>query len=640
MTEILKEAKEKRSKKINKIEVIKALKSPLSVYERLEELSKAGYEALADEDKKFFLKCFGIFDKGDDHFMIRVRIPGGKLSAMQATRIGELAKEHGRDYIDLTTRMQVELRYIKTKSLYPLIKGLEEVGITTFQTGVDNPRNFLTDPLDELAYDNIIACKPLIDAMQAAVVGSEAYIATLPRKFNTGILGSLSNSCNIYGQDCAFVLANKDGVFGFNLYLGGRVGMQTIDADIFVKEEEVVEVFTAILDLFREYGYRDNRNKNRLIFLLQDVGMKAFKAALEEHLGRSLPSAGQNLVQSALIAQSGNKVLLKDNTFAYKLIVASGIFSGTDMMEAAALSQKYGNGNLRLSYDQNISIIGIPESEMEAFEQEEFIAKYALNNFIYMHDTIACAGIDTCSYGVIPNKPDAIELANYLKDALPLDEGHVRLNWSACPKGCGVHGIADIGFEGCKAKYSDGTKTDGVHLFLGGKITSEAKEAHILHKALPLDHARIHVKHLIRAYAMFKKRGEIFERFEERFLAANYSYQAIAFYTRINHILESYDLGVTFDLEESPKSGKREEFEIFSFGIKLFKLLTGQKRFEVVEGLDPVLVKPRSIDPDTVIKINPKVPELLSHVIYKMTHEQKRMRPSVFSEILLELKAL
>ena len=640
MIEILKEAKEKRSKKINKIETIKALKVPLSIYEKLSEISKAGYEALADEDKRFFLKCFGIFDKGDDDFMIRVRIPGGRLSATQATRIGELAKEYGNDYIDLTTRMQVELRYVKTASLYPLIKGLEGVGITTFQTGVDNPRNFLTDPLDGLAYDNIIECKPIIDAMQAAIIGNEAYIATLPRKFNTGILGSLSNSCNIYGQDCAFVLANKEGRFGFNLFLGGRVGMQALDADIFVEQEEVPELFKAILDLFKEYGYRDNRNKNRLIFLLQDVGMKAFKSALEEYLGKSLESAGQNLVQSTLIAQSGNKVLLKDNTFACKLIVASGIFSGTDMMEAATLSQKYGNGNLRLSYDQNISIVGIPEEMMETFEQEELITRHAKNNFIYMHDTIACAGTQTCSYGVIPNKPDAIDLARYLQEALPLDEGHVRLNWSACPKGCGVHGIADIGFEGCKAKYSDGTKTDGVHLFLGGKITREAKEAHILHKALPLDHARIHVKHLIRAYAIFKKKGESFEAFEERFLSANYSYQAIAFYTRINHILESYGLGVTFDLEENPKSGKREEFEIFSFGIKLFKLLTGQKRFEAVEGLDPVLARPRSIDPDTVTKANPNVPEVLSQVIYKMTHEQKRMRPAVFSEILLELKTL
>jgi ferredoxin-nitrite reductase len=213
------------------------------------------------------------------------------------------------------------------------------------------------------------------------------------------------------------------------------------------------------------------------------------------------------------------------------------------------------------------------------------------------------------------------------------------MNWSACPKGCGVHGIADIGFEGCKAKNDAGERVYGVHIFLGGKITRNAKEAHTLHKSLPLQEAKHHVKYLLKAYAAFKERTETFEAFESRFLSANYSYQALAFYTKINYVLnEKLQLDVMLDLEKEPKTSKREEYELFNFGLRLFKLLTGQKRFEAVDGLHPTLVRPRKIKRDEVTRLNPAVPAKLSEIIYMMTHEDKKQRAQVFSELLVMLK--
>ena len=65
-------------------------------------------------------------------------------------------------------------------------------------------------------------------------------------------------------------------VAGFNLYLGGKVGVQAVDSGLFVKEEEVLPTYHAIINLFKEYGFRDNRNKNRLHFLLEAVGSYNF----------------------------------------------------------------------------------------------------------------------------------------------------------------------------------------------------------------------------------------------------------------------------------------------------------------------------------------------------------------------------
>ena len=635
---ILEKALEARSKKVNKIETTKALKDPMDVYAKLEEIALGGYDNLSKEDSTYFLKCFGLFDKGED-FMLRVRVPAGQLTNQQALRIGEVSKKYANDYIDISTRMQIVLRYIKIENIANVLKELEDAGLTTFQTAVDNTRNTVSDPLDGLAYDSVIETKPIIDILEQKMIHNPEWISTLPRKFNTGILGSLSNSCNIFGHDCCFVLAQKDGIFGFNVYLGARVGIQAKDADTFVKADEVPLFYETLLKLFKKYGYRDNRNKNRLHFLLQDVGIDNFIDAIKKEAGVEFATAGVTMVQSQNIALGSDKVLGRNGLFNYKIIVPSGIFSGTDMVASANVAKEYGDGNIRLTYDQNLYIVNVSKDNLPKLEDSEVVKRYAKFNNLYFRDMIACAGTHTCSFGVIPNKPDAIEMAHYLNSEIAIENANVRMNWSACPKGCGVHGIADIGFEGCKAKLSDGTRVDGVHIFIGGKMTKEAKEAHILHKAIPITEAKYHVKYLLKTYANYKLRAESYEAFDDRFLSRNYTFQALSFFTKINYILnEKLGLDIMLELDEEPKSSKREEYELFTFGLKLFKLLTGQKRFESVDGLMPTLLRPKSIKRDSVYKMNPKVPLKLSEIVYNMTHEKKSERASVFSELLVALK--
>ena len=118
---ILEKASKARNTKLNKVETTKAMKMPMDVYTRLEEIAAAGYEGLAQEDSAYFLKCFGLFDKGED-FMLRVRVPAGQLNYEQALCIGEVAQKYGNDYIDLTTRMQVELRYLQIADIAKVLQ--------------------------------------------------------------------------------------------------------------------------------------------------------------------------------------------------------------------------------------------------------------------------------------------------------------------------------------------------------------------------------------------------------------------------------------------------------------------------------------------------------------------------------------
>ena len=514
----LEEAFALRNKKINKIEKIKEIKTPMEVYQQLENICANGLEKIEDADSSYFLKCFGAFLKKDGKFMLRVRIPAGQLNIEQAKKIGELAKLYGDDYIDITTRQQIELRYIELENLATVLKELDSVGLSTFQTGIDNFRNIVTSSFDGLGSKKIIEVKPLIDELQSIFMNKEEWIGTLPRKFNTAILGTNTNDCNIYGHDCCFIVAQKDEVLGFNLYLGGRVGVQARDTGLFIQQKELVPTFLAIINLFKKYGFRDNRNKNRLHFLLEAVGMGAFVEAIKDYSGLTYTSAGEILATQEYMLDESGVFDLGEDQKAIHFSIPSGIFSGSCLMEVAEVTRSV-KGEIRLSVEQSLYVI-VEKKKVNEVQKNLLFDIYKRYHNTYYNHQIACAGTATCTFGVIPNKTDAIAMANFLQREVPIEGGKVRMYWSACPKGCGIHGIADIGFEGCKAKDDEGNRVDGVHIFIGGKATTEAKEARQLFKALPLPVAQQKVKQLMELYRDKREENESFESFDSRVLSS------------------------------------------------------------------------------------------------------------------------
>lgn len=526
----LQQANTERSIKRHKTESIKDVFSATEAWERLIGYSKSGYASITDEDKDFVLKSFGVFDRPatPERFMIRVRIAGGALTSHQASVLADVAQRFGRDYIDLTTRQQIELRYVSIEDLPEALALLESVGLTSYQTGVDNFRNILLDPLDGLAEDNIIACHTLLQEIQEVFLKNDEWITTLPRKFNIGINGSLSNRCNIFGQDFALALAQKEGKYGFNLYLGGRVGHLAQSADMFVLPHQAKAVFVAVASLFKTYGFRDNRNKNRLKFLIEAVGMEEFRRAIIESLGHEMPQAGTTLCD----AEGGDhygRIALKDGTLALYAAVPSGVFSGSDLMEAARIAESQ-NGAIRLTIEQNLILTGI-QDEDAALSSPLFL-KYPNRPSPYMANLIACAGSEHCPFGVIPGKPDAITMSEFLSQHVPIENAKVRLYWSACIKGCGIHGAGDLGFVGCKVPR-DGKTTLGVDIFLGGSLSHNDEEAKLFLKGITLEEAPYYVAELMKLYRDTRYDGESLEQFIKR-LRNHYEISEIAEIVRHN----------------------------------------------------------------------------------------------------------
>jgi ferredoxin-nitrite reductase len=202
---------------------------------------------------------------------------------------------------------------------------------------------------------------------------------------------------------------------------------------------------------------------------------------------------------------------------------------------------------------------------------------------------ISCAGSDFCSFGVIRGKVDAIELSKYLSDVVKMDSGKVRIYWSACIKGCGIHELGDIGLLGCKAKIG-GKITQGVDILIGGKLTHESREAKTVIKAVPLLYAKYYIEELVLEYKRLKKANESFLKFSDRVLV-NYSLQAISFMMSFNYLVgkKHNQPYLKIKLEENPKTSAYEDAEISSFGANILEKIENSVDEEIVFIVDDML---------------------------------------------------
>lgn len=630
MLEKLIKVSQERNEKINKIEKIKPNRTVDEAILKLKEYAKSGYDSIEQDDKAVFFKYFGIFDKekpnGKNHFMLRIRVPGGQLSVKQAKKIGEIAKIYGNNYIDITTRMQIELRYLKIEDLPTVLEELDSVGITTYQTGIDNLRNIVTDPLDGISYDNVLDTMPLINEMQDIFLKIDKWIGTLPRKFNTSISANYANRCNVFAHDCCFALAQKNGIFGFNVYLGGRVGFLAKNANVFLKQDQVVVFFETLIEIFKEYGFKDNRNKNRLHFFIEAVGMENLVELIIQRAKLEHILAGQNLIEMEHFDAKYGKVALKNGSYALHVVVPAGIFDGDAMVEASEIAKIYGS-SIRLSVDQNLYITGIQDEDISNILTWDLFNKYKNINTPFYNNMISCPGSDTCSFGVIRGKVDAIEMSEYLSKNVSIEDAMIRIYWSACIKGCGIHELGDIGLLGCKTKLESKTVA-GVDIILGGKLVSESVEARMVLKAIPIVFAKYYVEELVLEYKRLKLPNESFEKFFERILT-KYSLSCIAFLMSFNYLVsKKYDLQhLKISLKSKPKTVTYEAFEIFDFGQIIYKNLENKLPYRVVHNFH---TKERSA------KVSKGVPTRIATIVNKMVDSSDK-RAEVFSELLMEI---
>lgn len=489
--------------KLNKIEKLKLNLRPYDFYEKLDSLEPS----VLKEADRFYLKNFGIYGTklNPDVFMLRLRITGGRIDLFKLKKILQLTKEYKAKII-LTSRSQMELHGLDFYSAVKIHKELEKVGISSWQTLTDNFRNIVTDPLDGISEESVFEVYPIILQMESLFLKNPYFTGMIPRKFNTAVSANVKNISSFFSNDCYFALAQKDNEIGFNLYLGGRNLAVSKNSNIFVKKDDVVSVFRAVIFAYKKYGLRESRSKARLYHLLEKVGMEEFKRMMREFYEKEFEEGGETLAQK--VENEKEWFLLKDGSYAYRYKSRFGEIDAKELENITNYALDKGC-SLRLGTDQNLYIIGL--------KNKEFPYLSSFENAL----TLVCAGSKYCIYSLFDTKEEAGRLI--LSDIKRLG---IKVGYSGCLKGCARHILADIGFVGIRTTVF-GKLERGVRLYLGGLYTKGKAEARLIYWAIPLRG----LNDILRViFDEFENSGfDDFEEFSEKILN-NYRVEFLAFW--------------------------------------------------------------------------------------------------------------
>jgi ferredoxin-nitrite reductase len=166
------------------------------------------------------------------------------------------------------------------------------------------------------------------------------------------------------------------------------------------------------------------------------------------------------------------------------LAVPVGRTTGDDLIELGRLAETYGSGELRLTNDQNVLIVDVAGNGLAALLAQPLVQRYTPHPDAFQRRLVSCTGKDFCHFSLIDTKGRAVEVAERLQALLP-EALPLRMHWSGCPHACGLHHIADIGFQAARVRV-DGEIVDAADVFVGGKLGKEARLATKVMEGVPL----------------------------------------------------------------------------------------------------------------------------------------------------------
>ena len=474
---------------LNKVEKFKLERHPLEVRRAIiETYSKdlAAMDTVPGEVER--LKWVGIYPQkqGGDAFMMRVKVPGGVLTPEQAKVVGRIAADFahgpepnphfGNNFLDLTTRQDVQMHWIRMQDVPEIWRRLEVAGITTVQACGDSARNVLCCPVSGLGREEVIDAYPVAQAINAYFTGNREY-ANLPRKFKISVTGCLEDCAQAEINDIGLLPARlEDGTLGFNLRVGGGLSdgpRMASDIDVFVKPEEAVEVTRGIAQVFGELGNRENRWIARMRYLVQEIGPEAFREELQKRASVFLTPAGEDLTRRYRGDHVGVHPQKEIGLSYVGLNVPVGRMGGEQFEEAGRVAEDYGT-EVRLATDQNLVITGVPEDRLDDLLAEPLLKSYSPNPGAFERGVVACTGSEFCRFGIVETKVRALEWAREMDRRVGnVGQEALRMHFSGCSASCAQPQIGDIGFRGETAKTKNSI-VEGVDIGLGGSLGKDA----------------------------------------------------------------------------------------------------------------------------------------------------------------------
>ncbi len=185
------------------------------------------------------------------------------------------------------------------------------------------------------------------------------------------------------------------------------------------------------------------------------------------------------------------------------------------MFAAAEIAEKYCEGNLRTTNQQNFLFPNIAEERLEEAKQAILDAGFRWDVSEFHKGAVGCTGNEFCNLAVTETKYRLREIVGYLEQELLWDEP-IRIHLNGCPNSCGQHHIGDIGLQGCLARLNDGTQVEAYDICLGGRLGADAKFTRPIQRKVPADKVKYALENLLRAYKANKELEETFGQFVDR----------------------------------------------------------------------------------------------------------------------------
>jgi ferredoxin-nitrite reductase len=481
---------------LNKFERFKAEKDGLSVKSQIEEFAQIGWEAMDETDRIHRLKWLGVFFRPvtPGKFMLRLRLPNGVITSEQMRVLGVILGRYGSDgSADITTRQNLQLRGIRIEDIPDIFDRIKQVGLTSIQSGMDNVRNITGSPVAGLDADELYDTRELVQQVQDMITNSgegNPEFTNLPRKFNIAIAGCRDNSVHAEINDIAFVPAYKDHTFGFNVLVGGFFSAKRCEAAIplkaWVEPNRVVELCRAILTVYRDNGLRANRQKARLMWLIDEWGIDQFRETVAAQLSYALAEAApKDEIDWDKRDHVGVYAQKQEELNYVGLHVPVGRLQGQEMIELARLAEVYGSSEIRLTVEQNVLIVNVKNDRLQPLLQEPLLEKFSIDPAPLVRELVSCTGAQFCNFALVETKQQGLKIAQELAADLDVPN-KVRMHWTGCPNSCGQPQVADIGMMGTKTR-KNGKTVEAVDIYMGGTVGKDAKLGECVMKAVPCE---------------------------------------------------------------------------------------------------------------------------------------------------------
>jgi len=427
--------------------------------------------------------------------MVRIKLPFGKVSFKQLLKIADISDEYGSGNLHLTTRQDIQIHYVSLDRTPELWAELEQDDITLREACGNTVRNVTSSPASGIDPSEPFDVSPYAHAAFEYFLRNP-ICQEMGRKFKISFSSNDNDTAFSYVHDIGVIpKINGNGERGFKVMLGGGLGAQPLLASIvedFLPEDKLIPYIEAIVRVFDRHGERNNRNKARLKYLIQKIGLtevlllaEAEKKALKV---KTYPINRDSVPAPVIPAETAIADVTIDNPLRYEQWLITNVFEQKqkgfygvyvkvpvgDISTATARKlvdaiKPYVADEIRITRNQGLLLKYLRREALPALYNGLTAIDLSAPGFDSPADVTTCPGTDTCNLGI----SNSMTLARVLEDVIYNEyedfiyNREIKIKISGCMNSCGQHGLAHIGFHGSSLKA--GVKVlPSVQVLLGG----------------------------------------------------------------------------------------------------------------------------------------------------------------------------